>query len=87
MKKCLSCNKLIKRGHGIKKEKDYCTYQCYLDKPPRVIEIEKEFQDTIKNLLKESEKMNYSQTMKAHSIGINRGTYRVWKLKYLEGAI
>jgi hypothetical protein len=84
MKNCISCNKQVKTGHGYKLSTKYCSYKCYQDKPPRVIEIESEFLSNIKDIIKESEAMDCSEVIKAYSLGINRGTYRRWKNKYME---
>jgi len=61
MKRCPTCNTQVKRGHGYKSATKYCSYKCYQLKPPRVIEVEEEFNNTL---------------------GINRGTYRAWKIKF-----
>ncbi len=79
---CNSCGTRLTFGHGIKRSKKYCNYTCYKHKPPRVVELEKEFGYSIEELIKQSEAMDCSQSEKARSLGLNRGTYRVYKEKY-----
>ena len=82
MKRCVTCNKLLKVGHGHHKAEKYCSYKCYQAKTPLMFKVEKEFNSTIENLMLESESMECSQTLKAYSLGVNRGTYRKWKEKF-----
>ena len=73
----------IKRGHGYKKSLKYCSYKCYQARPPKVIEVETTFKDTIENLIEESEQFYDYETDRARSLGITRDTYRRWKVKYI----
>ena len=80
--KCLNCNQIIKRGHGLKANRKYCSYSCYQLKTPLVIKLEAEFNQPIEALMVESEQMDCSQVLKAYSLGINRETYRRYKEIY-----
>ena len=80
MRRCLNCGAMVKRGHGYKSATKYCSYECYQAKPPRVIEVELEFKDTIENLLLET---SGSMAHDARSLGINRDTLKRWKEKYI----
>lgn len=82
MKRCPTCNVILKRGHGYEPETNYCSVKCYRDKSPIVLRVEAEFNDTIENLIKESEETYSSEYKSARSLGINRGTYRAWKIKF-----
>lgn len=81
MRRC-HCGKFIQSGHGYKKSKKYCSYQCYKNKPPLVLKIEEEFQESIESIIQDLEQSSMSQIIKSYTLGINRGTYTRWVNKY-----
>ena len=85
--KCLNCGKIVKRGHGYKTATKYCSYKCYQEKPPKVVEIENHFKDNIKNILKHQEKSTCSIDTKSALMGITKQTYYKYKRKYLKEVV
>jgi len=58
---CLNCGKRLKRGHGYKRTTGYCSWECYLKKPPKVVYLEtlynKPFRQLVVDLLNETGKV------------------------------
>ena len=86
MKTC-HCGKIIPKGHGLKKNRIYCCYECLKAKPPKVLELEELLEKPIRELILEMEGMRNSLENKAALLGVTRQTYCKWRVKYLESEV
>ena len=54
MKYCPTCGKVVPRGHGYKKNQKYCSYRCYQSMTPKMIEIQEELGQPIREVIVET---------------------------------
>lgn len=81
MKKCPTCGKLVPRGHGYKLNQIYCSYECYLEKPPKMVEVEKYTGKPIKTVVLETLNSNQNITVTANLLGIDKPQLYNWMNK------
>lgn len=82
MKRCPTCNELVPRGHGYKKSQTYCSYKCYQEKTPKMIEAEKNLGKPIKEAMLEILNSSKNITHTAHSLGIDKPQLYRWMDKF-----
>jgi hypothetical protein len=86
---CLNCGNRLKRGHGFKIKAGYCSSYCYLEKPPKMAYLEKEYGKPIREVMIDI--LNKSNTMEpvAGLMGIGKPTLYNWikKLKIQQTVI
>lgn len=78
MKRCPACGKVIPRGHGYKSDRKYCSYKCYQNMAPKMVEIQEELGKPIKEVILENLNSNNNITVTAELLGTNRQQLYSW---------
>lgn len=78
LKRCPFCDNLVQRGHGFKSDRRYCSYACYRNKTPKMIETEEHLGKTLKEAILEYLNENDNLTVTAELLGINRQQLYQW---------
>lgn len=78
MKRCPACGKVVPRGHGYKKSQQYCSYRCYQIMTPKMIKMQKELGQPIREVIVEHLNKNHNIPVTAEIIGISKVQLYQW---------
>lgn len=81
MRRCLTCNKVIKRGHGYKSTRKYCSKECWSNKPVKMVEAEKLYDKPIRDLIIDTLNQNKNVTLTADLLGVGKAQLYNWMEK------
>ena len=73
-KKCLNCGNPVPRGRGA--SQIYCCRECWMAKPPKVVAVEAEFDESFYDVVRGFAEMGYSQTATAQVLEFNLPYFR-----------
>jgi len=76
-KYCLNCGRRLERGHGFKRTRGYCGWDCYRMKPPKMAYVEHEYNKPVREVVIDS--LNRCSTeVAADLLGISRFALYQW---------
>lgn len=78
MKRCPACGKVVPRGHGYKKSQQYCSYRCYQIMTPKMIKMQKELGQPIREVIVETLNRNHSVPVTSELLGIHKQQLYQW---------
>lgn len=78
MKRCPVCGKLVPRGHGLKRDRKYCSFDCWQTKPPKMVAVEKESGKPIREVVIDTLNSNQNVTVAAQLLGIDKPQLYNW---------
>lgn len=78
MKSCPACGKVIPRGHGLKRDRKYCSYTCWQKKPPKMVEVEEQLGKPVRQAVIDSLNSNQNVTVAAQILGIDKPQLYNW---------
>ena len=81
MKRCITCNKVIKQGHGIKADKTYCGWECYKKLTPKMAELESIYEKPLKQIILDTLNSNKNVGVTAELLGTNKQQLYNWMRK------
>lgn len=78
MKYCPTCGKVVPRGHGIKGDRKYCSYECWHTKPSNMVAVELQLDKPIRQAVIDTLNSNQNITVTAHLLGIDKPQLYNW---------
>jgi len=75
---CLNCGRRLKRGHGLKVDRGYCSRDCYFAKPPKMAYLEMIHNKPAREVIAHYLTINDNIPLTAELVGVTKQTLYRW---------
>lgn len=82
MKRCPTCDKVVQRGHGFKSDTRYCSYKCFRELTPKMVEIQEYYKKSVRETIIDLLSYNNNITVTAELLEITKTQLHLWLKKF-----